>query len=297
MLVASKNPALVMVLSPDPIDMLVQNMTEVKMGDDITIDNKKFSVLSLVGPERDQTLAIDPATHLLRRIELDVRKEIEKKGQTNVKSAKISFDYPSTTPLPATQPGAKDLFAWTPPAGAKDVTQMLTAQNDEFAATALTGKPAPDFKLRSLDGKDVSIAALKGKVVVVDFWATWCVPCQESMPHLNKIYRDNKGNGFALVGVSVDEDKTKVAPFVKEMGLVFPVVIDDQNAGVADKYSVDHYPTTFIIGKNGVVLKVLVGNSPASAEELETDIAKALQMPAARPAVPPVAPPATAPAR
>src|SRR5207253_2073691 len=110
------------------------------------------------------------------------------RGLGDVKTAELTIDFSKSTPNAA--PAKRDLFAWKPP---KDAT---AAKGDEeldvgagvAEANSLAGKPAPDFKLTSLDGSSVSLAELKGSVVVLDFWATWCGPCVMSLPHLDKLY-------------------------------------------------------------------------------------------------------------
>src|SRR5439155_11487496 len=126
------------------------------------------------------------------------------------------------------------------------------------AATALVGKPAPDFTLPGLDDKPVALADLKGSVVVLDFWATWCGPCVASMPHLDKLYKEESPAGLKLYAINLQEDKVKVHKFTESKQLGLPVLLDSKGE-VAKKYLVSGIPQTVVIGKDGLVKKVIVG--------------------------------------
>jgi len=299
-LVSSQNPSLAMALSADPTELLMDEVTEVKKLDDIKIGDKAYTALALSAPKVDLILAIDPQTHLVRRMEMDHRKLLVENGEENVKLAMVTVDYStaSLNPPAKTVDGPKvDPFAWAPPAGARDVTALQAVAEDAPSAKAMEGKPAPDFKLKDLDGKEISLSAQKGHVVLVDFWATWCPPCVASMPHLNKVYEENKGKGLMVIGVSVDQEIEKVAPFVKEKNLAFPVVIDTPQVKAAQLFDAQAIPQTVLIGKDGAVLKVFVGFDPSMVAEMDKAVAKALQMagPASAPAASLTASPATNP--
>lgn len=113
-------------------------------------------------------------------------------------------------------------------------------------------EPATDFELTSTDGRRVRLSELKGKVVMIDFWATWCAPCTKSAPTLLKLYEKYKEKGFEILYVSVDDkaDFYKIAPYAKERNLLFPVLFDE---GVKEKYKVESFPTTLFIDREGQV--------------------------------------------
>jgi thiol-disulfide isomerase/thioredoxin len=115
---------------------------------------------------------------------------------------------------------------------------------------AFRNEPAKDFELTTLNGRKVKLSELKGKVVMIDFWATWCGPCVQSIPTLNKLYEKYKNQGLEILYVSTDSeaDKYKVAPFVKEKSISFPVMLD---AGVKEMYDVKAFPTTIFIDRKG----------------------------------------------
>lgn len=148
--------------------------------------------------------------------------------------------------------------------------------------TTLKGKPADDFALKTLDGKELKLSGQKGKVVVVDTWATWCGPCRESLPHLQKISADANLAGKGLVVWAVD-DKEKsddVTKFLKDNKYTFTVLMDTE-AAVLKKYLVSGIPTTFIIGRDGTIKDVFVGyGGDDSAKDIDTAVDKALAEPA-----------------
>ncbi len=119
--------------------------------------------------------------------------------------------------------------------------------------------PAPDFTFPGLDGKMVSLSDYKGKVVLVNIWATWCPPCVDEMPSMEKLYRKFKGGNFEILAVSIDEPGLKaVAPFMKKSNLTFPALIDSEGA-IKTVYGITGIPESFIIDKRGILIKKIVG--------------------------------------
>jgi thiol-disulfide isomerase/thioredoxin len=126
---------------------------------------------------------------------------------------------------------------------------------------------APDFTLSSVSGKDVSLSDYKGKVVIVDFWATWCPPCRKGIPDLISLQNEYKDN-VAVIGISLDRENTKgsVPSFVDRMGINYPVVYFNDKV-IIDFGGVNAIPTTFIIDQNGNIVKKMVGLYPKSEYE------------------------------
>jgi len=125
-----------------------------------------------------------------------------------------------------------------------------------------TGK-APDFTLSDNRGHATTLSSLRGKVVVLEFWATWCPPCRESVPELNAVYEKFKGKNVEFLGISLDkgsEAPSAVRDFVTEHAVSYPVVFDDQN--VNRLYGVSGIPAIFIINKDGKVVKSFTGFIP-----------------------------------
>jgi peroxiredoxin len=118
---------------------------------------------------------------------------------------------------------------------------------------------APDFTFPGLDGKMVSLSDHKGKVVLVNIWATWCPPCVDEMPSMEKLYQNFKGENFEILAVSIDEAGLKaVAPFMKKTNLTFPALIDSEGA-INAVYGVTGVPESFIIDKQGILIKKIIG--------------------------------------
>ncbi len=125
--------------------------------------------------------------------------------------------------------------------------------------TVAAGKLAANFKLKDLNGDEISLASLRGKVVFLNIWATWCAPCREEMPSIESLYNDFKNNkDFVVLAVSQDTDAAAVAPFVKQNHLGFTVLLDPHNE-VGEHYDVDGIPETFIIGRDGRIMAHHVG--------------------------------------
>ena len=134
-------------------------------------------------------------------------------------------------------------------------------------------KAAEDFTLPALGGGTFRLAEQRGKTVLVNFWATWCPPCLEEMPAMERLWRKHKDAGFVLVAVSVDTDPQKVVPFVAEHKLTFPIAFDTKMA-VADKYGVRALPSSFILGREGELAALALGprhwDNKASHRLIET---------------------------
>jgi peroxiredoxin len=122
------------------------------------------------------------------------------------------------------------------------------------------GKEAPDFSLPNLDEKTVKLSDYRGKVVFLNFWATWCKPCREEMPSMEVLYKNFERDGLVILAVSIDRVTTKkdIPPFVKGLGLTFPVLIDSW--GQTDKrYKLMGVPETYIIDQEGILREKLIG--------------------------------------
>jgi len=111
-----------------------------------------------------------------------------------------------------------------------------------------------DFKLELITGGTVSLSSYRGKVVLLSFWATWCVPCQQEMPAMQKLYDQLKSKGLVVVAVDVAEDKATVAAFLRKNGYTFPVLLDTTGEVAGNSvYSANAIPTNYIIDKNGKI--------------------------------------------
>ena len=118
---------------------------------------------------------------------------------------------------------------------------------------------APNFKLKSQNGKVVELSKLKGKVVVVNFWATWCGPCRKEIPGMMEVYEQYKSKGLEIIGVSLDQDGwVDVTPYLKKSPISYPVVIGDQDLAAAYQMG-NAIPATFIVGKKGDIVNKHIG--------------------------------------
>jgi len=129
-----------------------------------------------------------------------------------------------------------------------------------FLALANRGpRQAPDFAVSDLQGRTVRLSALRGKVVLVNLWTTWCPPCVEEMPSMERLNARLAGDDFMVLAVSQDEDGRRVVePFVERMKLTLPVFLDPDHE-VGDRYGVTGYPETFVVDRNGYVVERVIG--------------------------------------
>jgi peroxiredoxin len=119
-------------------------------------------------------------------------------------------------------------------------------------------KAAQDFTVKTLDGTAFRLQEQRGKVVFINFWATWCPPCREEMPAMERLYRAHRDNGLAMVAVSVDANPDVVAPFAREYQLTFTIALDPRME-VANAYGVRALPSSFVIDKQGMMIALALG--------------------------------------
>lgn len=136
-------------------------------------------------------------------------------------------------------------------------------------------QPAADFNLKTLDGKSLQLSALKGKVVLLDFWATWCPPCRQEIPHFKELYDQYRGKGLEIIGVALDDGGEKdVAPFARQNQINYPLVAAGGQE-LAQRYGgIRGIPTTFLIDKQGRIAKKYIGYQ--SKEVFEKEIQRFL---------------------
>jgi peroxiredoxin len=138
------------------------------------------------------------------------------------------------------------------------------------SAENLSG-PAPDFDLMSMDGSRVQLSDLEGQVVMVNFWATWCAPCREEMPHLEALYQRYSDLGFTLLGVNVEEDSSGADEFFSETPVSFPILFDPEN-NVSELYDVVAMPSTVMIDRTGQMRFIHHGYQPGYENEYQSQI-------------------------
>jgi peroxiredoxin len=163
----------------------------------------------------------------------------------------------------------------------KDTKFVANLEKNETAAAAAkkindalaVGTTFPDFNEKDVDGKPLSIANYKGKVVMIDFWATWCGPCVGELPNVIATYQKHHAQGFEIIGVSLDQDQTKLTDFIKAKDMTWQQFFDGKGWGnkLAVKYGIESIPATFLLdGEGKIIGKDLRGDN------LEAAVAKAV---------------------
>jgi peroxiredoxin len=139
------------------------------------------------------------------------------------------------------------------------------------AFAADSGGPAPAFSLSSVSGEQSALSQYKGQVVMVNFWATWCGPCQQEMPLLDQMYKKYKPAGFTLIGVNVDKEAPAVKELLARKPVSFPVLLDPANQ-VSKAYHVDEMPSSVIIDRKGAIRYVHRGYKPGDENDYQDRI-------------------------
>ncbi len=139
--------------------------------------------------------------------------------------------------------------AWSQSTGSQEINYKLVPNLEPVN----NGAPTPDFTLPNTEGKKLSLKDFRGKLVFLNFWASWCIPCREEMPAMERLYKEFKNKGFIILAVNMKDRRKDALAFVKELQLTYPVVFDpDGQAGVL--YGAWGLPATYLIGRKGVGL-------------------------------------------
>lgn len=123
------------------------------------------------------------------------------------------------------------------------------------------GKPSPPLKFKAMDGREVDLDQLRGKVVLLDFWATWCPPCMEELPHVRDAYERFQKQGFEVVGISFDTERRQLEDVVKHERLAWPQYFDGlgRDAAPGKVFGIQHWPSMWLLDRNGVVRYISAG--------------------------------------
>jgi peroxiredoxin len=140
---------------------------------------------------------------------------------------------------------------------------------------AAVGEQAPGFSLPTLSGETVSLDSLKGKVLLLNFWASWCTPCQEELPEFQKFQEKYQDRGFTVVGINIDKKQANAAKYVQRFGLSFPVVLDPDSETIRN-YRGRSMPISYLVDQNGVIRQVFFGFNPKKLAGMELAIQEAL---------------------
>lgn len=164
------------------------------------------------------------------------------------------------------------IIYWPVEAKAADAP-TITTQDDINETTLIhAGDEAPDFTVEMLDGSKQTLSALRGKVVLVTFWATWCPPCRQEMAHMQEGVIDHfAGKDLVVIPISRGETRATVESFIKKMDYTFPVGLDHDKS-IYLKYATNYVPRSFVIDREGKVVYVAVGYDEVVAEEINAAI-------------------------
>lgn len=149
-------------------------------------------------------------------------------------------------------------------------------------ADELTGKTAPAFSLIDTKGKDINLSDFRGKVVLLDFWATWCVPCNKEFPYLIKFYQEHYKDDFIILAVNIDNNKENMNRFLREQYLEsyvshkFPVIFD-KDKKIPPLYKLESMPTSIFIDKKGIIRYIHTGFNDTRKKEFREELATLLR--------------------
>ena len=273
-------PITTALLADKPTEKLLATIVSAKYGGKVKLGDIECDLVEAVGSDLaaglEFKLWIDAGDKpLVRQFVPDMEKLIAKRtkqsrGNANIKVVNtVKFkDWQVDPQLPP------DTFAFKVPEGAEkadSVAEMLGRSNRGEGPHPLLAKAAPAVKLDLLGGGKLDLAALKDKVVILDFWATWCGPCQRAMPIIEKVAAEYKDKGVQLYAVNIQESAADVQKFVDESGLKLTIAMDT-DAAVARAYQANSIPQTVLVGKDGTVQVVHVGLSPDLENQLKKEL-------------------------
>jgi len=161
------------------------------------------------------------------------------------------------------------------------VWKLVDDEGGALAASVARGETpdAPDFTLERLDREgELTLSSLEGKAVVLNFWASWCLPCKEEAPFLERVWRENRDRGLVVVGVDAKDLRSDARAFMRRFGLTYPIVYDGPGP-TTKRYGVTGFPETFVIDRDGRVVDVLIGgiNSDEDRARLRAAVRRALR--------------------
>lgn len=152
---------------------------------------------------------------------------------------------------------------------------LLSFSSSVFAAKQISG-PAPDFTLKTLSGKNVKLSEMRGTVILLNFWASWCAPCRLEMPLLSDLHNKYKDLGFAVLGVNVEEDTNMARRYIADRPVDFPILLDNTNK-VSKLYKVIAMPTTVLIDRDGNMRYLHQGYKPGDEKKYKKMVKKLIR--------------------
>ncbi len=268
-------------LAPTSLPDVTRSVESVKLAgeDNVTIEGRRFPCWKIETryapihlPEHDMTVRdasqitwISKAEGLTLESEFhskiflaDSTEPIEMTQSTHTISLQLNPDLPDS------------LFAFTPPEGAKQTEDWSLPG---IVKPDLIGQAAPALKAKTMDGAEIDLAALRGKVILLDFWATWCGPCKREMPNLEKLHKEFGDQGVVVIGMNVGEDRSTIETFLKDAKLTYPVAPIEDSSDLIAQLSVSAYPTAVVVDREGKIRSYEVGVRGEAA--LRADLKKA----------------------
>lgn len=160
--------------------------------------------------------------------------------------------------------------------GLKQIVLLMCVSMFIFTTVQAGSGMAPNFTLKSRSGKNIKLSELRGQVVMINFWASWCGPCRKEMPVLEKLYKKYKSLGFVILGVNVDDKKSQAEYLLKQIPISFPILFDS-NKKISEIYNVTAMPSSFFIDRDGKLRSEHKGYLPAYDMLYESEIKKLIR--------------------
>jgi thiol-disulfide isomerase/thioredoxin len=275
-IVSLQNPALAVAVEGDAAKALIPDAaTDVRKLDAADAEGQSLVGIGFdVGGTKVEVRvpAEGPAT--IARVTYDFANYLSSNGAADVKRATAVARYERSGP-PGDGANADDRFAFVAPADAREAPSPVAAEAK--AANVLDKGPAPAFALKDLEGKEVKLESERGHVLILDFWATWCGPCRESLPHLAKVAREFAGQGVRAYAINAEEQPDVVREYWSQAKLDGVRPLLDLDGSVGGAYGVSGIPHTVVVDAKGQIRSVIVGFNPdGGSEKLSAAVRAAL---------------------
>ena len=219
------------------------------------------------------------SSHTERKFWIENERKViwREEGKSNSKSGRISYINHTSyefSVIKINEPVSETRFSFTPGEKDKEIAEFKAPARPTMTRVSLTGKDALPFTLKDLTGKPFELASAKDKIVLLDFWASWCGPCVAEMPHIQKLHEEFKDKGLLVVGIN-NEESGIASEFMKDKKYTFASLVDEGRA-VAKQYQIGGIPQVLLIGRDGKVKWHSIGFGNGKEKELHTAVEKVL---------------------